>query len=322
MKLVIFSLLFFVIRLAVAQTDTLNQTGADGKRIGYWKIYGKTIKHSQYHSDSLVEEGLYDAGKKTGIWKRYHVNGKLKSEIEFKNNRPNGKFVLYYDNGFKEEAGTWKANYFYGEYKRWWENGCIAQEKTYNSSNKVESYIYYFADSCGLKESEYNITGQMMYVSYNKKGEIIRSERHPSNANDKIVPGFSECLCEVIVSDTLHTFYKEKHKIVLQGEFKNKKIYNGKCSIYQNDSVLIHYYEITDGKQYFKPIKYVTDYQSDKPKNGYYKTYDLEKRLFEDGEFKDDKLFNGKKYIYDKNGLIYKIEIYKNGKYWGDAALD
>jgi len=43
--------------------------------------------------------------------------------------------------------------------------------------------------------------------------------------------------------------------------------------------------------------------------------------ISEDGSFKNG-LFTGKKYVYDKNGLLEKIEIYKEGKYAGDAEFD
>lgn len=47
----------------------------------------------------------------------------------------------------------------------------------------------------------------------------------------------------------------------------------------------------------------------------------LDKPLIHDGYFKNGQ-FTGKKYIYDENGLISKIEIWKNGKYVGDAQVD
>ncbi len=56
--------------------------------------------------------------------------------------------------------------------------------------------------------------------------------------------------------------------------------------------------------------------------DGYNKLYNVNKQISEDGEFKGGKLLNGKKYIYDKNGLLDKIEIYKSGKYVGDAQID
>lgn len=43
--------------------------------------------------------------------------------------------------------------------------------------------------------------------------------------------------------------------------------------------------------------------------------------ITEDGIYKIG-LFTGKKYIYDKNGLLDKIEVWKNGKYIGDAQID
>ena len=52
------------------------------------------------------------------------------------------------------------------------------------------------------------------------------------------------------------------------------------------------------------------------------KLYNVNKQISEDGEFKEGKLLNGKKYIYDKNGLLEKIGIYKEGKYVGDAEIE
>ena len=40
-----------------------------------------------------------------------------------------------------------------------------------------------------------------------------------------------------------------------------------------------------------------------------------------DGEFKDAKLWTGKHYIYDENGLLERIEVYKDGKYVGNGVL-
>lgn len=41
-----------------------------------------------------------------------------------------------------------------------------------------------------------------------------------------------------------------------------------------------------------------------------------------DGEYRNGILWNGKHYVYDKNGLLIKIEIYKEGKYAGDGQID
>ncbi|HYG53261.1 MAG TPA: hypothetical protein VD905_20315, partial [Flavobacteriales bacterium] len=56
--------------------------------------------------------------------------------------------------------------------------------------------------------------------------------------------------------------------------------------------------------------------------DGYQKIYNTRKKILMDGEFKNKKLYNGKLYKYDKNGLILKVEIYKNGKYFADEQLE
>ena len=56
-------------------------------------------------------------------------------------------------------------------------------------------------------------------------------------------------------------------------------------------------------------------------KDGYHKTYNQNKDILMDGDFSDGKLWTGKHYIYDDNGLLERIDIYKNGKYFGKGAI-
>ena len=55
--------------------------------------------------------------------------------------------------------------------------------------------------------------------------------------------------------------------------------------------------------------------------DGYHKTYNENKDIYMDGEFKNGKLWTGKHYIYDENGLLERIEVYKDGKYVGNGVL-
>jgi hypothetical protein len=43
--------------------------------------------------------------------------------------------------------------------------------------------------------------------------------------------------------------------------------------------------------------------------------------LFQDGEFKDGRLYNGKMYVYDEDGILLKVKIYKEGVYHSDGQL-
>lgn len=56
--------------------------------------------------------------------------------------------------------------------------------------------------------------------------------------------------------------------------------------------------------------------------DGQHKTYDKNKNILMDGEFKGGKLWNGKHYIYDSYGLLERIEIYKEGKFIGNGVVE
>jgi 6-pyruvoyltetrahydropterin/6-carboxytetrahydropterin synthase len=47
--------------------------------------------------------------------------------------------------------------------------------------------------------------------------------------------------------------------------------------------------------------------------NGYNKVYNDIKELWLEGEFKQGQLWDGRLYVYDEDGLLLKIEVYKEG---------
>ncbi len=55
--------------------------------------------------------------------------------------------------------------------------------------------------------------------------------------------------------------------------------------------------------------------------NNYGKTYDSNKNLLMDGEFKNGYLYNGRYYVYDEYGLLEKIKVFKNGVFVGNGIL-
>ncbi len=56
--------------------------------------------------------------------------------------------------------------------------------------------------------------------------------------------------------------------------------------------------------------------------NGYFILYNKNKQISQKGEFKDGRLYNGKIYRYNKDGILIRVEVYKNGRYIGDAPLE
>ena len=59
-----------------------------------------------------------------------------------------------------------------------------------------------------------------------------------------------------------------------------------------------------------------------KDPNGYNKLYNSIDELYLDGNFKNNQFWEGKYYIYDSDGILLKIEIWKDGKYHSDGQLN
>lgn len=294
MSRILFILILFIgnvnfISAKVAQSVTynnmeVNKTDAAGKKTGYWVSFGKSKPSSGFADDAVMEEGEYEAGKKTGLWKTYFINGKLKSEIEYKNNRPNGLFKTYYDNGQLEEEGTWKGSFYTGSFKRFYSNGVVAQEKNFNTAGKSEGKQIFRYEN-GTEELVFNTKNGV------EEGKMVR--KYP-NGDIKEEKNFSGGAVDAGTEKTYAMVNPEEKVDVTPG--------------------------LTD-----KTSKVSTDKPNEATKkvpDGYNKLYNVNKQISEDGEFKGGKLQNGKKYIYDKNGLLDKIEIYKAGKYAGDAQID
>jgi hypothetical protein len=98
----LFMLLFLAISVSsLASAEDVNALDAQGRRTGYWIIKGSMKPTQGYATDQVIEEGGYEANKKQGLWKRYHTNGKLQSEITYQNNIPNGPYNTYYKTGIQ-----------------------------------------------------------------------------------------------------------------------------------------------------------------------------------------------------------------------------
>ena len=55
--------------------------------------------------------------------------------------------------------------------------------------------------------------------------------------------------------------------------------------------------------------------------NGYNKVYNDDDEIWQDGIFKDGKLHDGKVYVYDRDGILLKVKVYKAGLYHSDGQL-
>lgn len=269
--------------------DAPNERDAQGRPVGMWIIWGKDKPEKQYPSEGRIEEGPYKDGRKNGVWIKYHKDGKTpRLKGTYVNNRPNGAYTKFYSNGVMKEEGKFYAGKQVEVFRTYHPNGQMQQQKKFNDDGKEDGLVtWWYAN--GVKEFEYN-----------KKDGVTTgtATRYYPNGDVK----------EVITYDGSGQVTKKEPRErvnppvdpnagekVSDDKPKNVKAPSGSQGKTKN------------GKR-FKP-------------NSYNKIYNDDDELWMDGNFKDGKLWNGKLYKYDSDGILLKIEVWKDGKYHSDGQL-
>jgi serine phosphatase RsbU (regulator of sigma subunit) len=99
--------------------DTINRVDKAGEKQGRWIYFGKDKKgwvHRLFEHGQIVEEGQYINGKKHHVWKSYHHTSKLKSEITYVNDAPDGTAKFYNPDGKIILEGNLKDKNFTDDY--------------------------------------------------------------------------------------------------------------------------------------------------------------------------------------------------------------
>lgn len=256
-------LVFIVLTIGMSMYGQ-NAVDADGKKTGFWQITGAMAKDKAYAADAIVEEGNFSRSRKEGLWKKYHTNGQLKSEIEYSNGRATGSFTTYFDNGQVEEKGTWQSGKYNGDYEMYYPNGQIRQKKTFNENGATEGKVEMWYPN-GQKEIEFNtVNGQEdgKATWYYENGDVKKEQNFTGGVMDapatqyemknpayvdpnksaakkgpKIQGSFNGNSGLV---DCYGKTYDADKNILMDGCFQDGRLYNGRHYIYDEFGLLDH----------------------------------------------------------------------------------
>jgi antitoxin component YwqK of YwqJK toxin-antitoxin module len=274
------------LQVAASSGGGPNQIDELGQRQGYWVINGFMSNDRSYAPDETVEEGLYRDNRREGVWKKYWPGGKLRSQIQYLGGRPHGAYSLYYENGNTEESGTWVNNKNIGEFRRFHPNGQPQQHFVFNESGKRNGVQKYFHEN-GLTELEVMlVNGQENGVSkrYNEQGALVEEKRFEKGI---MVPG----------SMVVHSNQIAKKEVPVTDPYDAEV---GKSSTAAVDK--------PNAAESFKP-------------NGFNTLYNKNGDITQTGEFSKGRLMNGKMFKYNSDGILVRIEIYKNGRFVGTGVI-
>lgn len=122
--------------------DTINRVDRHGMKQGRWIYFGKDRKgwmNRMFKRDQVAEEGQYKDDKKNKLWKSYHPTGKLKSEITYLDDIPEGKARFFNADGKIMLEGELDNHRLVGEYYVYDVNGNRVKRKA--TAEPVNSYL-------------------------------------------------------------------------------------------------------------------------------------------------------------------------------------
>ncbi|MFT4601947.1 MAG: antitoxin component YwqK of YwqJK toxin-antitoxin module [Arenicella sp.] len=314
------------------QSDTLNFTDAEGKKQGFWIISGKMKPEKGFCDSCRYEAGIYKDDRKNGVWSKYHKNGHERLIGMYKNNRPNGDYQKFYSSGQLMEVGKFIGGRQKEVYIRYNESGCIAVQKFYNDEGKEDGCVSYYFDDC---DTLISLKGTIQFEFEKENGIVEGNRRQPphgwgsgTGCGIKYVVDYDSTNLANLYRDRMgwsHT-YNDCEEVEFEGKMKEGKPWTGKKYVYNEECAYLFLETWLEGEVsdtiYPPSLSFgvARDQKKVKP-NGYNKLYNKDDEIVLDGEFKNDLLYNGKYYKYDSDGILLKVEIWKNGKYHSDGVL-
>jgi antitoxin component YwqK of YwqJK toxin-antitoxin module len=213
----------------------------------------------------------------------------MKNKLTFVNGRPDGYAIMYHENGKISEEGNWKANRWVGDYKLYHENGQIQHEFVFNQNGKRDGQQKYFYEN-GQLAVEGNFAN-------GKEAGVIKE--YYENGDVKAEKTFNDGSVDLA---SIKEFQPKKPLVkISDAPAENAPKVTVKPDEKPNEAVA------TKGPMIL---------------NGQATLYNKNKQITKDGVFKDNRLMDGKAYIYDDNGILSRIAVYKNGVYVGDTQIE
>ena len=153
--------------LTFSPADVVAPTDTDETHV---VVLGKESGHTDFPADAVYEEGPMVDGERNGLWKRFHSNGQLRSEIHYASGTPFGDYRLYDDQGQVFEEGRWEHGMNVGKLLRYWPNGTLQQQLTFDSQGVAQGQQRHYHDNGQLEMVVDLVDGE-------ESGDLIRLDR-------------------------------------------------------------------------------------------------------------------------------------------------
>lgn len=284
-----------------AESDTVNRFNNKGQREGWW-ILSKS--NTPVTSDQVkFKEGRYINGRKCGAWINYYEDGVTPRLIgEYSDNRPSGTYFRFDRKGALKQASSLSRR--------------ISPRQSIEASNVVFSCKMLF-------DSKEIVAGQVFFTKrFFKKSLAIRfwtdkSVETEVSETDKVDYEWLNVNYDQLLLNYLKARTPDQQED--QEEVSPAVKFKSPDTRVASRGVL----EAKQRRYYYPPaVKQprVTKGLVFKP-TGMNKLYSKNSEIWIDGYFKDGQLISGKVFIYDRDGVLLRVRVYRDGVYHSDGVL-
>lgn len=248
-----------------------------------------------YSNGEIHTEHSFKLGKKDGICKDYfqNNNGKLRSEIEYKDDKPHGTMVYYHSNGKVEKTGKYYSeikykdslykNVYDGEFITYQENG-MKQSEVQWKNYRLNGYSIQYHRGTEV------ISQKTLYINSLKSG-LEEYFDVKGNKNKEIYYEIAEEDGKLVSRKTLTETSWQNGVITLSVEWKNGKRNGYVKDFYPNGTM--------------SSIRFFVDDELE----------GISQTFYENGQLKDSYTYRKKDSKYSSNSYIsWNVSFDENGK--------
>ncbi len=278
---------------------SVNKLNVNGKRTGHWMLDSQN--KPTLSKSAVVSEGKFLNGRKEGVWIFYYKGGKKPRLIgEYADNRPSGSYFRFDENGRLEQAS--------------------AVARKLRETNRVFSKNNIF--NCQLNfENREIVAGQVFFSKEILPKNAVKfwvEENLESEVHTATVADFT----------WLNTNYAALYNSYVDARKPSRRsIALDRAASVDKAEVLVklspEQAAAKQGNYYLAP--YITKPRTAKGISfqpfGVNKLYTKGNEIWIDGLFKEGQLKDGKVFIYDRDGVLLKVRVYKDGIYISDGVL-
>lgn len=280
--------------------DTINQFDHFGKRTGYW-VVDENNQATTFASKTKRKEGRYIKGRKNGAWICYYTDGVTPRLIgEYQDNRPGGAFFRFDKKGeliqassvprnINQSQSVEAKNELFACRMMFHNSEMVAGQVFFEKRAFVAPYAYQFWTENSL-EQNHSVSNQINYAWLNQNYPVLYSKYLHVRVPHAVKIENPEI--QKVVS-------KVERIQVTQAETENR-----------NRGIvapIIYDPKVAKGMTF--------------QLNGFNKLYTESNEIWIDGLFRNGQLKDGKVFVYDRDGVLLKVRIFKDGLYVSDGGL-